>query len=376
MPSKETITSLENNIPSINEKAVLPPPLDNKSISGSRKLVYEKIRVVAMILTIAVHCSQLIPRHTTTEQYMFDALSSLFYICNGLFFMLSGKFSLSVKIETFHDYYRYYTKKLITLIIPILFYMFLRSLYDNGTELIPPYFWKSYIKNVFSNYASNEYWFLYGLVGMVLLAPFLNKMVERLTKPEISLFLSMGLLYNSILTYGPYFNLSFSWSFIFSGWVFYFLLGYFLEKIIDTPKKEKIIFLLGMLSFFISFIQKQFELTNHIHDYAPTYTFMVCAMFFLLKKELHMKNNAFHAFLNTLIMKCGKYSFAIYMVHNPVRKFLVDTMHFPVDGNYLLSLFMLIVCTVIVSFLLAFICENTFVRALKWCVGKVMKYQK
>lgn len=329
-----------------------------------------------MILTIAVHCSQLIPRDTATKQYMYDGLSSLFYICNGLFFMLSGKFALSAKCTTFHDYYRYYVKKFITLVLPILFYMFLRSLYDNGGGLFHLSFWKFYIKNVFSNYAGNEYWFLYTLVGMIFLAPFLNKMVENLTKPEMYLFLSMGLLYNSIITYGPYFNLSFSWSFIFGGLIFYFPLGYFLEKIIDTPKKERCIILLGIFSFIISFIQKQYDLTNYIHDNAPTYTFMVCAMFLLLKKQHLAKNNAFYAFFNTLFIKLGKYSFAIYMVHNPIRWFLVDTMHFPVDRNYLLSMFMLIVCTVIASFIFAFICENTFVRALKWCACKILKYQQ
>lgn len=329
-----------------------------------------------MILTIAVHCSNLITTETITEQYLYNGLSSLFYTCNGLFFLLSGKFALSAKCESFCDYYRYYAKKLITLIIPILFYMFLRNLYDNKGGLFHLSFWKSYIKNVLSGYAGNEYWFLYTLMGMILLAPFLNKMVTDLKKPEIYIFLSMGLLYNSIVTYSPYFNLSFSWNYIFGGWVFYFPLGYFLEKIIDTPKKEKLIICLGGLGFIISFIQKQYGLTNRIHDLAPTYTFMVCAMFFLLKKEYHIKNTTLHTFLNTFILKCGKYSFAVYMIHNPIRWFLVNTMHLPIDGNYLLSLFTLIACTTGISLILAFICENTFVRALKWGFCKIIRYQQ
>ena len=290
--------------------------------------------------------------------------------------MLSGKFALSVKCETFYDYYRYYIKKLITLILPILFYMFLRNLYENGSNFFDISFWKTYIKNVMYGYAGNEYWFLYTIMGLILLAPFLNKMIAGLKKEEIYLFLSLGLLYNTIVTYGPYFNLYFSWNFIFGSWAFYFFLGYFLEKIIDTPKKERLIILVGILSLGITFIQKQYDYINRIHDLAPTYTFMVCAMFFLLKKELYAKNNSFHAFLNTLIIKCGKYSFAVYMVHNPVRWFLTDTIHLSLSGNYLLSLFMLTACTLIVSFILAFICENTFVRALKWCAGKVIKYQQ
>lgn len=368
MPDEVTRLNTKNDTHTVN-KVSSSSPIRNKSLSGTRDTAYEKIRVIAMILTVAIHCSGSLEKETVSEQYLYYILSSVFFTCNGLFFMLSGKFALATKCESFNEYYRYYTKKLLTLAIPILFYMFLRNIYDNGLGLLQLSFWKTYIKNVLSGYTDNEYWFLYTIMGLILLAPFLNKMVAGLKKEEIYLFLYLGLLYNSIVTYGPYFNLSFSWNYIFGSWVFYFFLGYFLEKIIDTPKKESLIILIGMLSLVITFIQKQYDYINHIHDLAPTYTFMVCAMFFLLKKEHHMKNNTF---LNTLIIRCGKYSFAVYMVHNPVRWFLVDTMHLPTSGNYLLSLLMLVACTLIISFILAFICENTFVRALKWCACKVM----
>lgn len=335
----------------------------------TRDTTYEKIRVLAMIFTIAGHCLSLIEIDTVSEQYLYYGLKPVIYTCNGLFFMLSGKFALATKCESFNDYYRYYTKKILTLVIPILFYMFLRSIYDNGPGLLQISFWKTYIKNVLFDYSGTEYWFLYTIMGLILLAPFLNKMVSGLKKGEIYLFLSFCLLYNAITTYGPYFHLSFSWNFIFGVWVFYFFLGYFLEKIIDTPKKENLIILMGILCLVITFIQEQGDYIKHIHDLAPTYTFMVCAMFFLLKKEHHTKN---HPSLDMFIIKCGRYSFAVYMVHNPVRNFLGDTIHLPVNGNYLLSLFILTACTLIISFIIAFICENTFVRALKWCANKIM----
>ena len=336
---------------------------------STRDTTYEKIRVIAMILTVAGHCLGSMETRTVSEQYLYDGLKPVIYTCNGLFFMLSGKFALATKCESFNDYYRYYTKKILTLVIPILFYMFLRSIYDNGLGFLQLSFWKTYIKNVLFDYSGTEYWFLYTIMGLLFLAPFLNKMVSRLRKEEIYLFLTFGLLYNSFVTYGPYFNLSFSWNYIFGSWVFYFFLGYFLEKIIDTPKKENLIILIGILSLVITFIQEQGSYVRNIHDLAPTYTFMVCAMFFLLKKGHHTKN---HPSLDMFIIKCGRYSFAVYMVHNPVRDFLVETIHLPIDGNYLLSLFMLTACTLIISFIIAFICENTFVRALKWCACKIM----
>lgn len=63
--------------------------------------------------------------------------------------MLSGKFALNTKCETFSEYYDYYVKKLTNIVIPVLLYMFLRSLYDNGGMFWQISFWKTYVKNVF-----------------------------------------------------------------------------------------------------------------------------------------------------------------------------------------------------------------------------------
>lgn len=184
-------------------------------------------------------------------------------------------------------------------------------------------------------------------------------------KGEIWLFLGIGLLYNSICTYAPYVNLSFSWQYIFGGWAYYFMLGYFLEKVIDTEKKKKIIYIMGVVCFIISFVQKQFGLVGNIHDLAPTFTMISCAMFLVLKREWRKENQ----FVGNCIIKLGKYSFGIYLVHNPVRYFLSERIPFAAEKFYLPNLLELTVCTIAVSFILSFLCENTLIRAAKWAVG-------
>lgn len=337
--------------------------------ASNRKIEYEIIRVCAMIFMVTAHCHGSISGYIDTagEKYLDDGLLIILATANSLFFMLSGKFALEAKCETFSDYYHYYIKKLTTIVVPVLIYMFIRSLYDYGGMFWQVSFWKTYVKNVFYDYAGKEYWFLYTLVGLLLIAPFLNKLAGNLKKGEMWLLIGMGLLYNTICSYAPYVNLYFSWQYIFGGWALYFMLGYFLEKVIDTKKERNIVYAIGGICFVISFVQKQFGLLSNIHDLAPTFTMISCAMFFLLKRDCFKENQFFRNF----IIKLGRYSFAIYLIHNPVRYFLSERIPFVAKSFYIPNLLELTVCTIVVSFILAFICENTIIRAAQWAVGTI-----
>lgn len=339
--------------------------------AGGRKIEYEKIRVCAMLFMVMFHCCGSMGGFIDTagERWLNDGLTLLFITCNSLFFMLSGKFALAVRCETVSDYQRYYGKKLTNILVPTLLYMFLRSLLEYGGRFWEISFWKTWVRNVCYDYAGTEYWFLYTLLGLLLLAPLLNKMTSNLKKGEMWLFIAFGLLFNSICSYAPYVNLSFSWQYIFGGWAFYFMLGCFLEKVIDTPKKENIVIAAGGLCFVISMIQKQFGLTSNIHDLAPTFTMISCAVFFLLKRNYFGKSD----FFRSMIMKAGSYSFAVYLIHNPVRNLLFDHILPHVSETaYLPNLLELGICTLVTSFVLAVICENTLVRAAKWAVGEII----
>lgn len=332
----------------------------------NRKIEYEKIRACAMLFTIGGHCIERIPRETAFRNDMYEGIMLLFYTCNSIFFMLSGKFALAAKCEVFEDYLRYYYKKFINLFIPVLGYMFLKSLYESSGVFWEADFWRAYVENVFYKYLDGEYWFLYALIGLSIVTPFFSKIVRDMGNKEMWLLIGIGMLHNSIRTYALYFDLKFYWQYLLGEWAFYFILGYCLEKVIDTPRKENIIILLGALSFCISMIQKQFGLVSFIHDLAPTFTMISCAVFFILKRYMPIKTKG----MNRVIMALGKYSFAIYMVHYSILEFIADRM--PLEGNYIVTLFVLMASTAAVSFAVAFVCENTFMRGLKLGVGKVV----
>ncbi len=88
-----------------------------------------------------------------------NTLKTLFFSCNALFFMLSGKFAVRLK----KNYRQYLYKKIITLGIPILICFVFRTYISGG----------GYVENILSGFSRTDYWFLYVLLGNVLIAPLL-----------------------------------------------------------------------------------------------------------------------------------------------------------------------------------------------------------
>lgn len=125
-----------------------------------------------MLFMVMFHCCGSMGGFIDTagEQYLHNGLTLLFITCNSLFFMLSGKFALASRCETASDYHRYYGKKLTNILVPILVYLFLRSLLEYGGRFWEISFWKTYVRNVCYGYAGTEYWFLYTLLGLLFYA--------------------------------------------------------------------------------------------------------------------------------------------------------------------------------------------------------------
>ncbi|WP_276627783.1 hypothetical protein, partial [Sharpea azabuensis] len=71
---------------------------------SKRLIQFDILRVMAMIFVIAIHVSV---RPFVTNPYMKNMWYVLFLVCNGLFYMLSGKFNLrmicQIKCNTYDE---------------------------------------------------------------------------------------------------------------------------------------------------------------------------------------------------------------------------------------------------------------------------------
>lgn len=90
-------------------------------MNTKRDVQYEFIRAAAMLFVIGVHAVGRMPVDTPRRALYHAVFTLFFFTCNGLFYMLSGKFALEGNYKQKEDRVRFFQKKILNLILPILF---------------------------------------------------------------------------------------------------------------------------------------------------------------------------------------------------------------------------------------------------------------
>lgn len=331
----------------------LCPPPSNTLIKTARKIhliEFDYIRVIAMLFVIAVHTLAVIDFKDPVSLFYFQLMQIIFFTCNGMFFLMSGKFAL---IER-QSLYQYYIKKMVYLGIPILVFFYIRSLYEDS----------NYFLNLLGELADTEYWFLYVLVGNIILAPLLAKAFVNFNLNECWLFLGLGLFVHAMMTLCSICHVNYCWSFIFSGYSLYFYLGICVEKIISTEKMKSILFTLALIGVCISLVLKYKGVTNNIHDLSPIFTIITLGTYFgilSIVKRLKVKLSNF----SPIIMFIAKHSFVVYLVHMMV--FETTIKYYPVQWAGPQSILLHLIMTVVVfvfSLIVAVVVDNFLLNPL------------
>ena len=337
---------------------------------GKRDATYEFIRVMSMVFAVSVHaCSN------AAGNYLVDTLTgqlvgTLLYLCNGLFFMISGKFALSTSFRTMEDYRKYYLKRLGSIGIPVMVCMLLRSMFNIGwwpEYFLSADFLKEYLQNVLHNFASCEYWFLYRVVGFLAVAPFLGKMLQQMTKKELMLLTGVGIAYNGLITYLPALGYSFDWSFPMGDWLIYFVLGYALERIVETEQEEKRLLILGGAAWCITMLLKRLGWTAGIHDIAPTYAVLCCACFTAMKRLYHPGK-----IRDAVMVWMGRLTMPVYLMHMMVLYTILPYIpQWPAVPRWIA----LVAATLVLTLLVSYVLDRTVFAALLWLYRKVTGLQ-
>lgn len=327
---------------------------------SKRDTRYELIRTVSMLFVISAHVLSSIPRQTPAQELTGHVLTTLFCLCNGLFFMLSGKFSLNARCESLEDYLRWYAKRLNTIGIPALFFMLLRTMHNSGwwpAYLRSPELWQDYLHNILSGFRSCDYWFLYPLTGLLAAAPFLSKLLQRLNTRELLLLLGIGMGFNALSVYLPALGLPFAGEYPLGGWFVLFLLGYSLERIVTTPRAEWAVLTAGGVCFLVSVAQQHIGFAPGVNDLAPTYVFTCSAAFLGLKKLWRSGPRR-----DRLILAVGRHSLSVYLCHAMILSGLETQI--PAEG-LMTALLLRVLATALLSLVAAFVLDRTLFALLQ-----------
>lgn len=327
-------------------------------------------RTVLMCLVIAIH-SPLDALNATP--LLRTAVVTTLFIADGGFFTLSGYFLLDREFCTLAEYRRYYIKRLISTIVPCLLLnlimdlLFSHQLYAYGLKTyLHVYLWNVLVYNNYSHL-----WFLYVYIPLALSAPFFAKLLNHMSKKELSLLAVITLLYllfaKLITSAGQEFVFV---GYIVGSWTLYFLLGHYLKRFSDEITKWRPLFYVLGAVCFCYIVRKAYRNALHPADMLeePYYMAFIFAALILLTHVAIEK-------LPLLSRLCGfvaKHSFSVYLTHTYVigivKNFLVDAGLDLMRGTGDLLCYL---CSVLFSILFAIVYDELIVFRIQDLLKKL-----
>lgn len=286
-----------------------------------RDLRYDLLRITAMFFMVGVHTKPALYAEGTIFEKI---VLSVLFACNGLFFMLSGRFALDAKTDGPKEILSFYWKRFASIIPPFIAANFLISgtdMYINKIQFDLVLWIKMSVRGVIGDNNGGYLWFMYTLIVYIILAPFLGKMLQRLTDSEFSLLMILGVIWGALSIYLSETKYTFGYSgFIFWGWIFYFMLGYYEYRVIEKSRKAQIVAILaGVFCFVIEVLLAQYcsAYTKNLYDLAPLYVVWVFGLYVFIKNIAILKASKF---IQLVVSSLASVSYLVYLIHRMPHK--------------------------------------------------------
>ena len=334
----------------------------------TRIIYLDIIKILAILLVIFNHSHFYITNNTLFENGLHITLFDFCKIAVPLFIMVSG--ALLLGKET--SYKDIFCKRIWRVLVPLIIVTAIFSLM-HGDNI------KDFVYYLFFGYNDNynpyHLWYLYMLIGLYLVTPFLQKMIKNFKEIDFKWFITLFVIVVSIFNIIPLISLVFIdkpsfikgdfTSLFFSIAIGYYITGYYLSKK-EISKKTNIIsiiililsVLIGALFMFF-LLNKGFEY-DEIADYSYITTAIPAICTFIILKYYFnktLKNKT----LNKLITITSNSVFGVYLFHVFFLGIVYETdmMQFVFDFNQVLGIFCLDIIVLI------------FLTIIVWLLQKV-----
>ena len=203
--------------------------------------------------------------------------------------------------------------------------------------------------------------FIYALIGVYLITPIIRKWIKNASQKEILYFLiiwifTLMLAIPGLKIYFPKIDFTY-----FSGFIGYFVLGYYLSQI-DT-KGKGIPILLVLSGIFITifgtyfFTIQNMEFYDYFYEYLTLNVLMVSSGLFLLFNKSVGPNER----INSITFKLNQSCFGIYLIHPLVLRLFKIIGFDGLMSSPILSIFLVsIICFICSFFLISFVKKLKF----------------
>jgi surface polysaccharide O-acyltransferase-like enzyme len=283
------------------------------------------IRVVSMFLVIVIHVSNIYSRNymnISDFSYFFATLfNALARVSVPLFFMISGALLISKKDDDS------YVKRVIKIIIVLISWSVIYYLWDivvmNYDKPLVETFFRSFFVPV-----KAHLWFLYSLIGIYIVLPFVRKIFNNTSFKEDKLFIYLWMFFTGFVYIFRLMIqlLNINTTIIYpvplvqgTYYLGYFVLGYIIYKNIDKIKisnKIKNIALVSTISFIVLGTYVVSLLSNSYYEGLFAYRSILYMIFASIVMLYTLENKKMiNSKMIKIISFISPYSFGIYLSH-------------------------------------------------------------
>lgn len=274
----------------------------------------ELLRVCACVMVVLVHVSKwVMPRSASESEFLIgNFINSFSLICVPLFVIISGYFVLNNSRNT--DIKKFYAKSFLNIVVPVIAYSvfyFLFSLYK--VKALHEGSIKEIVYSLVMGKPYYHLWYMYMLIGLYLLVPFVIKAFDGY-EDKVILYASSYFLMMAVVSSVWYyvFEVKKFWPLDFITYLGYFIFGMYLAR---KPKPARRYLSLSVYVFssmcILILSSKTYNLSaNHSYffSYVSIFTIISAIGFFNFFRSLDINFSSALSFLS-------KHSFRVYLIH-------------------------------------------------------------
>lgn len=217
-----------------------------KKVDDNHIFYIDVLRVISCFLVIVNHCHGLMLDGKSQNALFYCLTFPICKIAVPIFLMITGILILKKEYN-----YKKVLKSINRIFIPLIIISFFVYAKNVGIKEINLFcFFKAFIKEPYVS----AFWYLYLLVGIYIVIPFIQKMVKSFNSYDYIFFIIIFLIIPSIVNLiSIYFNFKFNENFMltfFSAAIAFLVAGNYIEKL----KLKKSFFIIAILMFIISYI--------------------------------------------------------------------------------------------------------------------------
>lgn len=333
-----------------------------------RKVYLDHARILAAVMVILTHACAMqadVVEAAAWKTGLLRICTGIGLVCNPLYVMISGSLLLSSEKE--ETLGRFYLKRFIKVVIPMVTYYVIFLCVSGQISLIPPQNLLGGFQQILAGASGivPHYWLIYTLISLYVTAPFVRIMMKNLKDSHITVLFFLILMEEVLATVLPLAGIQTGFTMNLAGWEGVFILGcIFTER--RTKWIEKFVLISGAVSAVILSLVMVFDYSSkeYVSNTAPVMVLFAGAILILLSKLDPILQGKFPFVVGTL----SKYSYPIILVHwyglfvVTWGKIGIQPLRFGCVGGIALTVF----TAVVVCFILGFLAENTIVMTVQY----------